>query len=113
MDAETRAALEASIKHWEENVSAEQAWETSVGPSKCALCALFSAQLTTTENHCGGCPVAEAVGEISCEGTPYLKAVSARIDWLMSPSGGTKRQWREAAQAELDFLISLRPKEED
>ena len=100
MDKETAEALEESIAHWQTNVAAERPTQASTGAGKCALCMKF---MRTT---CGPCPVATRTGRQRCQGTPYMRAEEALLDWELGE--GTREQWREAAQAELDFLISLR-----
>lgn len=102
MDAETREALEKSIKHWEENVKAETLEATSIGADDCALCQMFD-----EDYFCSGCPVSERTGLNDCRSSPYERARRERIRWLCGT--GTRDEWRAAAQAELDFLISLRP----
>jgi len=91
MDARTAEALEKSIKHWETVV--EDPKGTLVGWRDCALCQLFNTDSPPAVN-CKGCPVADKVGAISCRNTPY-----ENFRWNMTV---------ENAQAELDFLISLR-----
>jgi hypothetical protein len=98
---DTRAALEASIKHWEENVAAETAYDVKIGPNECALCRMYWEQ-----HNCGECPVAAATGEPECDLTPFVDAWRAWGCWRESDD--MRDAWRQAAQAELDFLKSLR-----
>ena len=91
MDARTAKALEKSIKHWETVVKNPEV--TLVRRSRCALCQLFNTDRPPAVN-CKGCPVADRVGDIYCRDTPLKNFL-----W------GTTV---ENAQAELDFLISLR-----
>jgi hypothetical protein len=104
MDARTREALEASIKHWEANVAAEKPEDFHYGPDHCALCREFR------DDGCYGCPVRKKTGEGCCFNTPYGIAERAGKQWIAGVAG------REAcilpAQAELDFLRSLLPAEE-
>lgn len=112
MDEKTRAALEASIQHWRENVNAASPDGVSVHGKDCALCRVF-----LDSGNCAGCPVRRASGKKLCRGTPYVAAVSARAKWAAAFWRGDhaasldarRKQWRAAAQAELDFLISLLP----
>lgn len=106
MDKRTADALEASIKHWEENVAAETRYGTSTGPSECALCRLF-----WEKTKCDGCPVFARTGHVDCDSSPYVEADSARRAWNAArpeSEAAMKARWRTAAKAELDFLISLR-----
>jgi hypothetical protein len=105
MDERTAAALEASIKHWQENVAAETPLSTSTDGDDCALCAEFNREIFVD---CNGCPVRGKTGYRFCVGTPYHKANSARDEWLDADNKSALSVWRAAAQAELDFLISLR-----
>jgi len=104
MDARTREALEASIRHWEANLRASEPYLAVTNGSACALCIRF------VPCGCSGCPVREATGAVACRNTPYYDAVEARQAWRRS---GNDIGWREAAQAELDFLRSLLPATEE
>lgn len=105
MDAETLAALKASIQHWRENVEAETPKDASVSPKKCALCGMF------WRANCKGCPVTSKTGGDCCEISPYPAAHTAFLLWVGKGQKFHDR-WRAAAQAELDFLISLLPEGE-
>ncbi|NTA27451.1 hypothetical protein [Allorhizobium ampelinum] len=100
MDTKTREALEASIRHWEENVAAETVDEIKLGSNFCALCWVFG------NRGCNGCPVSERTLCRGCIGSPYHRAIDGKCEWSFS---GNKQNWLKAAQDELDFLISLRP----
>ena len=103
MDKETREALEASIKHWEENAAVDHLKDVKLGEENCALCRLF------IRDSCKGCPIFENdTNQQYCIGTPYYAAHSARRG--EPPSLGT---FRMAAQEMVDFLKSLRPEEEE
>jgi hypothetical protein len=106
MDPRTREALEASIKHWRENVEAESPEYVKVHGDACPLCTEFYAH-----SDCIGCPVADKTEDYFCFGTPYYRARSAHERWTADKDVTSRNDWREAAQAELDFLISLRPEE--
>jgi hypothetical protein len=105
----TEAALEGSIKHWQENVAAETPDDASTDASDCALCLVFQPKDGPVLDACKGCPVSAKTGELYCHGTPYYGASLACIMWKSHRGKRTKQKWRKAAQAELDFLISLRP----
>lgn len=108
MDNKTLAALKASIKHWQENVEAKTPGQIRLGADNCALCAIFNQD----KENCVGCPVSEKTGHSYCEGTPYEEAVCKYAIFSTDPSIKKKKEWRAAAQAELDFLISLLPEGE-
>lgn len=108
-------ALEASILHWQENVKAETPGEVRLGVSDCALCDLYSPPCA---DECKGCPVSEKAGDVCCRKTPYSAAYTAWISWKYTnpnSDGDTllaaRDEFRKAAQAEVDFLISLRETE--
>lgn len=102
MDPMTREALEASIKHWEENVAAKTVHDVLIGARACALCVRFLSQ------GCIGCPVFKTTGQVACRETPYDAAHQAFERWrIRRPAAELK--FRQAAQAELDFLRSLLP----
>lgn len=109
MDDRTLKALRASIKHWEDNVEARSPHNASAAASKCALCEMFTLD---PDDCCTGCPVSNATGQTECENTPYYTARTALVVWRKEPSNDELRAaWRKGAQAELDFLRSLLPKE--
>lgn len=106
MNKETLAALDASIKHWEENARAETPEEANVDGRACALCNMFN-DLRSGDISCRRCPVMWATGWRSCAGTPYQRAAIAFYDW--SSGHAVADQFREAALAELNFLKAIRP----
>ena len=110
MNIKTAAALEDSIRHWEENLAAKMPLMAPVGPKDCALCNLFFFY-----SDCNGCPVMEKTGRKYCEGTPYRKAASTRMRWRNSCEDATRDEWREkwrrACRDEIAFLKSLRQTE--
>ena len=113
MDKKAAVALESSIKHWGKNVAAETPDGVHYGSDSCALCKMFRPYLCWHE--CKGCPVSIRSGVMYCDKTPYSRANRMYVEWVNDPSNIFLRdQWREAAQAELDFLKSLRePKKGD
>lgn len=105
MDKRAAKALEGSIYHWEENVAAVNAVDAFTNAEHCALCAKFQ----DWNLDCKGCPVSTMTRNGMCIGTPYVDADAALKRWLRNPNDEScKAAWRVAAQAELDFLISLR-----
>lgn len=107
MDARTAEALEASIRHWQENVNAQRAPEASTSPEDCALCRMFFRN--GMRDACRGCPVFKKTGKSHCDDTPYDLALPAHENWEHGYGGIAMRDaFRIAAKAELDFLISLR-----
>lgn len=104
MDAKTLQALKASIKHWEENFTAETPEITTYGPDHCALCQAFYA------NDCKGCPVAQKGESYFCVGTPYAGAEAAIRSWK---EGSIDRdECRSWVKQELNFLRRLLPEGE-
>jgi hypothetical protein len=104
MDARTREALEASIKHWQDNLAADSPADVSVQEGDCALCRAF------IDLGCRGCPVFRKTERKFCKGSPYVDACKALKEWKSGDFG--RRVFTIAAQAELDFLRSLLPSEE-
>lgn len=100
MNNETKAALEKSITKWQAIVDGTGVDE---GAENCALCLMFYAKA------CRGCPVSERSREAFCAGTPYAAWSRATRDDPNDEWGvnGDPERIR-LAQAELDFLISLR-----
>lgn len=109
MDERTREALEASIKHWEHNAKVKRFDDIKIGPKDCALCGLFNRPETPFIDTCIGCPVYESTLQHACAGSPYDNVDMALLGWERGRKGAALA-FRQAAQAELDFLISLRPK---
>lgn len=103
MNVETLEALKASISAWEGKLAEENPENIRTGATACPLCRLFYYY------DCRGCPVKEKTGKPLCSGTPYNAASNARLDWLLEVV--TRKDFQLAAQAEIDFLKSLLPKE--
>lgn len=105
MDAKTAEALEGSIKKWEaivEGTGADQ------GPHNCPLCQMFFNNVD-----CEGCPVREATGKPVCNDTPYTlfskpRKHDATCEYNVHCQPCTCAYGKEHAQAEVDFLKSLR-----
>ena len=105
MNKETLKALEGSIEKWEKIVAGK---ELDLGWQNCPLCRRFLACI-------GGCPVDIATRGAGCTRTPWT-------DWAIHHEVAHKDkktmrvfkncpECKELAQAELDFLKSLLPKE--
>ena len=109
MNPDTEVALRESIKHWEGIVAGTEA---SSGSRNCALCQRFRTRgvgvACTTNDEV--CPVAIAVGECGCRGTPY-----ERFEKLADRSESKAGRWaftpeaKAVAREELEFLKSLLP----
>jgi hypothetical protein len=110
-------ALEKSIKQWEEKRDAFQPSDLAgkMGASACALCVTFRRE-NAAGIQCGGCPVKASTGRDHCHGSPYEEAYRAFSNWDRSSRNGDdtdtvrslRNEFWQAAQAELDFLRSLR-----
>lgn len=114
MDAETRQALDASIEHWRKNTEAKTPDDASTSAKDCALCNRFCSTAKEAVHHrCKGCPVFDTTQQILCDDTPYgaanraLGAWERAVDWG-DESAGYASSFRVAAEAEHDFLESLR-----
>ena len=111
MDKRTRDALEASIKHWEENQRLTAPDMMQVVGINCPLCQVFDA--------CEGCPVAETTGEEQCGDTPWPDTYSRMVKWFNVPAIDVQRREEHrlafvaAARKEHEFLISLRDNTDD
>ena len=104
MDAETLEALKGSIAKWEAIVAGTMEDE---GVDNCPLCQRFHACFRTLPGECcQGCPV-DAFSGRGCAKTPYVDWGQFGVDKVSTD------EHRAAAQAELDFLKSLLPKESD
>jgi len=95
-------ALEKSIAHWERNAAAQTIENIKLGTDHCALCHAY------LNNDCQGCPVNARTGQMYCVGSPYNAATMASERLEDNPTPETWEAYRRAAQAELDFLKSLR-----
>lgn len=109
---ETRAALLASIKHWEENRDARHPDDVHLFSDSCPLCALFNtAEHRKIGLDCVGCPVREKTGRDTCDDSPWEDAYAKWQLWQRKL--GSRTAFKKAAQAEIDFLRSLLPAETD
>jgi|SRR6185312_4074214 len=110
MNDKAKTALEGSIAKWQAIVAGTG---KDLGPANCPLCQEF------WKAGCVGCPVYSATGHSYCHRTPYddwieewpkRSSVGSTVNsaWASAP----RERLRALAQAELDFLISLRPEGE-
>lgn len=95
--------LEKSIEHWERLASGNRYPDEADDCESCALCETF---LHNQAGWCFGCPVAIAVNDIGCKGTPYTEASIAG-----QSHGLDSAEFKSAALLELEFLKSLLPKD--
>lgn len=107
----TSEGLEGSIKKWEGIVADT---EVDLGAQNCPLCQVF------IDKVCQGCPVQERTNETFCFSTPYVhyrdlserlrcKTKTRKRNYELHPElKELDRALVSAAQAELDFLKSLR-----
>ena len=108
MDAMTLTALRQSIEKWERNAVAETPKDFTIGPATCPLCEQFWLW------GCRGCPVMDRTGQPGCIGTQYDEAAGAWSGWFDYPRSTARRDAAHAAaSAEVAFLRSLLPEEED
>jgi hypothetical protein len=110
MDEKTRKALEGSIAKWQAIVDGTG---KDNGTDNCPLCRMFHSDFNYCEGaeECTGCPVAEEVQDSNCVGTPYYAWTKANSFADDKPWSAVTDEQKQAAQKELDFLISLRPKD--
>lgn len=115
MDAKTLTALQGSIKKWEAIVAGKGA---DRGAKNCPLCAAFINEVDHDEDGnawgCAGCPVRDRTGQPDCDGSPYTDWCVASADGInlnRFPFRATTPELVTLAQAELDFLRSLLPKD--
>lgn len=103
MNKATLNALEKSIVHWEENLSAAKSrryGEINIEREACALCSIFWVEA------CMGCPVRVQSGRPSCKGTPYMEVndIVGKANFEFGWKGITR-----AVRKELVYLKSLLP----
>ena len=106
MPARTLKALKGSIAKWEAIVAGTG---TDEGVRNCPLCKLFN-PFEAPFTGCLGCPVRDATGESSCNGSPYQEW-SKYWDGDLGNTTSTTEE-RRLAKAELRFLRSLLPEDE-
>ena len=109
MDADTLAALRASIAKWRANVIAGRPQAARIQASDCPLCKIYLRGDLRPPGYCTECPVRQRTGHDGCEQTPWMEARRALTDWINLNCDYAREDWRRAAQREVDFLISLLP----
>jgi hypothetical protein len=105
-DDEIRGALELSIEKWKKNTKVQRKSQARIKAESCPLCAMFANtndEDTLLDELCNGCPVKARTGIYGCQGTPWEKARDQYHDKLASV-----QDFHKAAQAEVEFLESLR-----
>ncbi len=108
-------ALDECIDKWKDIVAGTVA---SRGPLNCVLCDAFRKTTGLLQPvKCDGCPVKARTGKDGCAGSPYpaflkyMEGCGEDKVWPDDLAGYplvADDESRELAQAELDFLISLR-----
>ena len=93
-------SLELSIQKWQDIVDGTGSDQAELN---CALCEKFRIHVEYGQA-CNGCPVKKTTGKTYCEGSPYFHYADA------DDQEASDVKLAELAQAELDFLISLRQK---
>ena len=88
-------ALELSIEKWQDIVDGTG---EELEDKNCALCKLYNKKEENEESNCLPCPIYKRTGKKYCQNTPYE-------EYYCYPIRGKKK-----AEAELEFLKSLRPK---
>jgi len=98
-------ALELSIEKWKANALTRMKHTAKIFAETCPLCHLFwkEDEDMPEEQYCEGCPVKKRTGFYGCQGTPWVAVRDAYYDNCVSV-----QEFRELAQAEVNFLESLR-----
>ena len=104
MSKHAETALRGSIAKWEAIVAGTG---TDRGGANCPLCEVFY------DKDCFGCPVSKVVGTKYCEGTPYYRVSFGHDTRIGDLPEDEQPEARRTAQAELDFLRSLLPTDEE
>lgn len=117
MTPETLAALRGSIAKWEAIVAGTG---SDKGSTNCPLCVLFYDVADPDDDehgleNCSGCPVRIETGDDNCGGSPYKswsRLLRPSIRFSEAGAFADTPKKIAAAQAELDFLRGLLPKEQ-
>lgn len=102
MDERTLAALRGSIQKWRDIVAGTG---EDNGVDNCSLCEAFE------YSGCYDCPVRNRTGLPGCAESPY-DTWNRFFEWGQFPRIADSEEKKAAAQAELEFLISLLPEGE-
>lgn len=108
MERETRTALAKTVRRWRRVARQSDGEVVVAGPRECALCGLFSDFVNwrvNAEDRCFGCPVRDATGQDSCQGTPY----GSFVDAALAAGWRSNKSVRAAAVEMTKFLEGLRP----
>jgi hypothetical protein len=119
MNQETIDAIVKARDKYEGYALMEDLWDIQgldLGPYNCALCLLFNMdgekKRLPDSARCQNCPVALKVGTTQCDNTPFEAVVTAH-DNLNNCStfadDSLMDAWKDACNAEADFLNSLLP----
>ena len=111
MSETTLIALKKSITKWERNVAATMVYKIDTSIGGCPLCVLFFSPRDDEGRQCYGCPVSKKTGNTNCRGTPYYEVRNWMHD-VEDSNGPLTEELAKACQAEVDFLKSLLPAEE-
>jgi hypothetical protein len=114
MDESTLVALNGSINKWAQIFAGKL---TDKGTTNCPLCEKFYERRDPDNSHiwCYGCPVSKRVNDDWCDSTPYIEWQKHQRDQHNHTINMTVDcpTCTELAQAELEFLRSLLPDEEE
>lgn len=108
MNAETKKALEGSIKKWEKILSGKG---TDEGGDNCPLCVKFINHIFVWEDGCKGCPVKDRTRFRYCRGSPYAEWQEHQNYQHQAVNMVRCDICKNLARKELEFLKSLMPKE--
>lgn len=102
-------ATRESIAKWEAHRDTINPETVELGMTTCPLCILCEVKYDDyTSVNCDECPIKRKTSYPGCSYTPYLDAVITLRTWIRNPGSRCVRQaWRNAAQAEIDFLQSI------
>ncbi len=101
--------LELSIQKWQDIVNGKGKDDAELN---CALCEVYRNHIEPFTKQCLGCPIFKRTKKKYCGKTPYDSLfTNAERNLEYQPRNKSfKVAYLVAAQAELDFLFSLRPK---
>lgn len=105
-DTSQEAAIECSIKHWDENSRATPDELLAVYPCgwmMCALCVRYDC------SECDKCPLDQQLSGCFQHST-FDKASQAFETWTQNKTAANFTHWRKAARAMYEELCSLRKK---
>ena len=116
MNKEIAAALEESIKHWEDNLTMLESNKNryllhgiSISGDSCALCHFII--IEKARGSCTGCPVKKSTGLPSCHETPWMKINKTCTNYVSNHLPDKNHYFllfREYFIQEIEFLKGLR-----